>query len=183
MAAAHDDHPSSYLTLTNRTDGLRTGSGSRRLEGVSIHSSRHTVAPPSRDNKPPDLGCHILTSSPSFQIRFLPIRDETPMFAGITGHDHILFLSFLTLPLTVKKIMLPLTLRCILVNSSRRGPLCCFMYRVSHSQPFFYPPLFPCVRKSLHNCPWPHRNRLFQNVLPLPGLHAMRDANRAHLAK
>jgi hypothetical protein len=48
------------------SDGWRTGSG---LEGVSIHSSRHTNAPLSRTNNNPDLSCHILTSSPSIQIK------------------------------------------------------------------------------------------------------------------
>ena len=62
MAAAHDHQ----LAPTNRR--LRTGSG---FEGVSIHSSRHTNAPLSCTTHP-DLICHILTSSPSIQIRLLP---------------------------------------------------------------------------------------------------------------
>ena len=67
MAAAHDHQ----LAPTNRR--LRTGSG---FEGVSIHSSRHTNAPLSCTTHP-DLICHILTSSPSIQIRLLPFSGRS----------------------------------------------------------------------------------------------------------
>ncbi len=67
---------------TNRR--LRTGS---RLEGVSIHSSRHTNAPQPPTNHP-DLICHILTSSPSIHIRSLPCSGPAHTSAAVSFSAH-----------------------------------------------------------------------------------------------
>jgi len=182
---------------TNRR--LRTGSG---LEGVSIHSSRHTNAPLLAPVNNPDLSCHILTSSPSIQIGSLPCAcvhstaffSETTMFAGILrrrpGHD-LLFPSLHPPSSAATKLsvyprsidpdlFLPFYLRWPIIQNPR-----CFIYRVSHSQPFSYSPLFARIRETLYNCRWPHQNThmLMRNVLPLPSLHPMRYIKRVHAAK
>lgn len=107
MAAAHDHQPlpSSYQPTVEDRQRARGG----KYPLISPHE-RSTF---SHLFNNPDLSCHILTSSPSIQIRFLPfVRTPasftgTTMFAGILrrrrpSHDLLLFLSCLRPPLNLR---------------------------------------------------------------------------------
>lgn len=93
---------------TNRRLKTGSGLGGGKYPLISPHE-RSTLAPVNN----PDLSCHILTSSPSFQIGFLPCRLQYHHHLGVRlviicssipytlpclpGHD-ILLLSYLNPP-------------------------------------------------------------------------------------
>jgi hypothetical protein len=107
MAAAHDHQPlpSSYQPTVEDRQRARGG----KYPLISPHE-RSTF---SHLFNNPDLSCHILTSSPSIQIRSLPfVAHSTASFSGATmfagilrrrrlGHD-LLFLSCLCPPLNLR---------------------------------------------------------------------------------
>jgi hypothetical protein len=108
MAAAHDHQPlpSSYQPTVEDRQRARGG----KYPLISPHE-RSTF---SHLFNNPDLSCHILTSSPSIQIRSLPFVAHSTasfsaatMFAGILrrrrpGHDLLPFLSCLRPPLNLR---------------------------------------------------------------------------------
>jgi hypothetical protein len=177
---------------TNRRLKTGSGLGGGKYPLISPHE-RSTLAPVNN----PDLSCHILTSSPSFQIGFLPCRVQYHHL-GVPGHlrYRILFPACLvmissSLVILILATMLPRRPSVYPHQGRSRhsnGPRC-FIYRISHSQLFSYSPLFACISNSLHCCRWPHQNThmlmMFLhiphnawNVLPLPSLQTIRDVKR-----